>query len=531
MKTTILFLLLTISSVGHSSKLSKQDTSSLQALLGKAQLIIYDNPDSAINIAQIASAQARQLGLTKEEGQANRLIGDYYQFIGKNDSALFFYQQSIKLSQKIGSKRSEAIDLMRVANIYSLQKKYKENYQDLQKALAIAQFIKDDELIAAIYINLGNLYKDIKNYDKALEYLQLALKGIHIDEQVNLSMLKYKAICLSDIGLVFEVKGLFELADEYYKEAHVIYDFLGDKYNLAWSYRNLGYGALNLNDTDLAIKHLEKALLLVQTGGFKMLEPETLNLLAEAYLKANSPLEASERALASVYLSKNLHDPDALSEAYFQLSLAYTQLKQPEQSTHYMSLYKQLSDSLIATERNFEVIDPLESLSKDRSEVQPTLIMILALLGVIGSTLILRTQIKKRGKKAPKRKQKQNNIANTKPLEDLLLSSPTGESQIKVDQIRWIEKGNKKCHVTSFLGEYETSKTIGELEKALSPSLFHRINRATIINIECFDNYSFWEHDKYIVRMKGVEKKEFYMSRDRLKNLNDLLGLKKSNES
>lgn len=58
--------------------------------------------------------------------------------------------------------------------------------------------------------------------------------------------------------------------------------------------------------------------------------------------------------------------------------------------------------------------------------------------------------------------------------------------------------------------------------KKLAPNAFVQINRSVIINLRELLNYSFWENDKYIVRMKDSDK-EFVMSRLRLKKIKDKL--------
>lgn len=56
-----------------------------------------------------------------------------------------------------------------------------------------------------------------------------------------------------------------------------------------------------------------------------------------------------------------------------------------------------------------------------------------------------------------------------------------------------------------------------ELESKLEGSMFYRINRAAIINLNYLKNYSYWEHDKYVLRL--INGKEYIVSRERIKKL------------
>ncbi len=97
-----------------------------------------------------------------------------------------------------------------------------------------------------------------------------------------------------------------------------------------------------------------------------------------------------------------------------------------------------------------------------------------------------------------------------------------GESFVDVKDIIWMEVNQKTYWIHTAAGEYKTKFTIAELEEKLNPVHFFRINRATIINLKHFKNYSFWEYDKYIVRLDN-NKTEFVMQRARLKELKEVL--------
>jgi len=61
---------------------------------------------------------------------------------------------------------------------------------------------------------------------------------------------------------------------------------------------------------------------------------------------------------------------------------------------------------------------------------------------------------------------------------------------------------------------YTINKTLAELEELLDVN-FMLINRSTIVNLLYFKDYSFWENEKYILRMQNNV--EFNITRNRLK--------------
>ena len=100
----------------------------------------------------------------------------------------------------------------------------------------------------------------------------------------------------------------------------------------------------------------------------------------------------------------------------------------------------------------------------------------------------------------------------------LWASDDFGELFLETDKIRWIVREDRKTFAVTESDKYRLKENITELEEKLDPNQFIRINRSTLVNLECVLNYSFWENDKYILRMKNSDT-EFVMSRDRLNKI------------
>lgn len=95
-----------------------------------------------------------------------------------------------------------------------------------------------------------------------------------------------------------------------------------------------------------------------------------------------------------------------------------------------------------------------------------------------------------------------------------------GELFLETDKVQWIIREERKTFAITDTDKYRLKENITALEEKLDPNLFVRINRSAIVNLEHVLNYSFWENDKYILRMKEGDQ-EFVMSRDRLNKIKD----------
>lgn len=96
-----------------------------------------------------------------------------------------------------------------------------------------------------------------------------------------------------------------------------------------------------------------------------------------------------------------------------------------------------------------------------------------------------------------------------------------GEVPIAIEEIQFIQKENRKTYLYTETNKLQLKLNIAEAEEALNPVLFLRINRSVIVSVKQIKNYSFWENDKYIVRLKN--EKELVMSRERLHEIKSRL--------
>jgi two-component system, LytTR family, response regulator len=119
----------------------------------------------------------------------------------------------------------------------------------------------------------------------------------------------------------------------------------------------------------------------------------------------------------------------------------------------------------------------------------------------------------------------QKETQSTSPfLSQLTIYDEQGKGLIKVEDVLFFKVDLKKYYAQIIGQQYEIEATLTELEATLDMDQFFRVNRSVIINLKYFKNYSFWENDKYIVRIAG-SKEEFSIQRTRLKELKDKMGI------
>lgn len=112
---------------------------------------------------------------------------------------------------------------------------------------------------------------------------------------------------------------------------------------------------------------------------------------------------------------------------------------------------------------------------------------------------------------------------NRKRYDRLWASDEFGEVFLDIEKIEWIIREERKTIAFTSEGRYRLKENISQLEEKLDRDQFIRINRSAIVNIDWVQNYSFWENDKYVLRMRDESRKEFVMSRKRLNKIKSQL--------
>ncbi len=104
-------------------------------------------------------------------------------------------------------------------------------------------------------------------------------------------------------------------------------------------------------------------------------------------------------------------------------------------------------------------------------------------------------------------------------LHPLARTLPVGKhkDEVALKDVHFFEKTDKEYSVTTSTGTQEIDYTLQALERMLPKKYFVRINRSAIVNLNEIDSYNYWEHEKYILKLKSG--KEFIVTRKRLVGL------------
>lgn len=301
---SILLLPLAIAAFGQNAskdkKPTRQDSITLSNYRTKVSQTINTNPDSALFYIKELRNFSTEKNYLSSLTDADYLYAQYFRRIQKPDSAIFYFKKQIAASEKIKYYRGIAQGYNGLCRTYYLigeiensiaagneAIKYTKKFDDKgniiladsQNALAIAysrqnkmedaiahllivdsihkkQPIRED-IIAAAYQSLGNVYLELKDYDSAEKYYLKANKEF---EKIPGAGTFYFNTTNVFLGQVYYSKGELEKAEKLLSKTLLFYEEIKDERTIAEINNYLGLINLEKGNLEKAETNFQNAL-------------------------------------------------------------------------------------------------------------------------------------------------------------------------------------------------------------------------------------------------------------------------------
>ena len=275
----------------------------------------------------------------KFEGKDKLMINYYTDFaslhsmMGKYEQSIKSYKEAIELGKKLDKRTfSEMFSYWQLGRLYLILG---------QKDIALKYYLeamsknKEDMPVYQVVMNymmLGNFYlKEMKQPDEAMKYLQLGLEEL---KKIGMNVFKdqYTALCIQNMGQVYLEKGDYDKAIEKMEESLKIfeetcknYGSQGDYY-LVWNYDLLGKVYQKKGDQDKALMYMNKAVEFAEKRPAFAIKPGAYNYLGNFYYDTEEFSKALEAYKESLKAAEKISSPSLLWEVYFSLGKTYEKL-------------------------------------------------------------------------------------------------------------------------------------------------------------------------------------------------------------
>jgi len=178
--------------------------------------------------------------------------------------ALDYFLKSYELIRKVENRLVESKILGNIGNVYlEALKNYDLALEYYFMSYNVAPFGNDGEKVKLIaLVNISLVYSNLDEYDKAIMYLNKALK-----RNLRLNDLEINAKVHLSLGEIFESQNLRDSATFYFRKAYNDYYNINDKAGLSRSLINLANVYRSVNKTDSAFFYYSYALINAKNQG------------------------------------------------------------------------------------------------------------------------------------------------------------------------------------------------------------------------------------------------------------------------
>ncbi|MES2777948.1 MAG: sensor histidine kinase [Bacteroidota bacterium] len=212
-----------------------------------------------------------------------------------------------------------------------------------EKAIALSQQIKFPKGEAQAYNDLGILYMDQQQMDKAIASYQ---RAIPIREKLN-DKSGLAAVYLK-IGIIYQKSGKFDKALENGLKALELYEVLKDDYTIATALNNVGIANQNVGNVDAALKYHERALSLREKINDKAGMATSYLAIGNIYFLKDDVQKAKYYMEKSDTMATQVNNYEVMATAAHNLAAIYDKTGPFEKGLDYaetaLSIREQLGD-------------------------------------------------------------------------------------------------------------------------------------------------------------------------------------------
>jgi len=191
-----------------------QDTSQVNVLLKEGLKSRLTDHAQTIQKGEQALDLAKKLGYNNGIAESYRVMGIGQYYDNQMEKAMISYLNALQYYKMAKNVKGQAQVYNNIGNLYK-SSDYDLSLEFLEKGLKIAQNLNDTDLMAKAYVNIGNIYDRKKNFSLAFEYYNKSqLLFSKLNDHINM------IICLQDIGLLYFDLKQFDKAEELLLQAN-----------------------------------------------------------------------------------------------------------------------------------------------------------------------------------------------------------------------------------------------------------------------------------------------------------------------
>ncbi|MBK7290896.1 MAG: tetratricopeptide repeat protein [Chitinophagaceae bacterium] len=157
---------------------------------------------------------------------ATHVLGESYDFLGKADSALIYFEKSIEIKRTLNDVDGEASSNIGIGMLYFYQKDLSKAESYFNNALTLYTKVNNEKRMGAALNNLGAVYRNQHQYDKAIQTYNHAYD---LKVKTNDSVGMFNA--LANLGTAYQYLKQYDKAEKYLLQSQELQQKIKSKNN------------------------------------------------------------------------------------------------------------------------------------------------------------------------------------------------------------------------------------------------------------------------------------------------------------
>lgn len=343
------------------------DTVRASALMDLAMELIYTNPQESEKLASQAILISKKIDDPSGIAKAFQIVSISHDIRGNYSKAFESAQFGIDiiLDYNLTHEKELYSALLNVRGLALYhQSRYNEALASFFAALKIINTTNNITRLAHLHSNIGLVYHDLHNSEKALEYYK---RSLQYATKANNSISVGRAT--NNIGLIYNQKEQYDSALKYYQWSlkHKLQS--KDENGLSGTYLNLGVTYKKLLKYDSAMRYLDRS------EAIKLKIDDKLGLLnvqdgkADIYIRQKNYVQAAAVLKSSLQLLDSLESSEPKTLVFHRLYDLYQSQGKYKEALEWHIKETHLKDSLFTIEKNKQALE-IESLYETEKKEQ-----------------------------------------------------------------------------------------------------------------------------------------------------------------
>ncbi len=279
---------------------------------------------------------------------SSHFIGTISMYLGNNVESQKHLLEAAEIYDVVGTAKQKARINNTLAGFYLNVDQLEKGKQQYLKALKQFEVLKDSTGLASVNANLGMVYTDLGEYEKA-EYHLMKQK----EYNVVFPTLREMGFHHDFLGLLRQEQNRLDEAYEEHLKALKIRENLSSTYNLCESKINMGEILIKLKRYDEAINQLKDVFSFEEHESLNQ-EQRAYDLLAEAYEKQGDYKSALGTFKAYKAMTDSIYSKESI-EIIAEKDALYNQQKKDAEIA-LLSKEKEISETKLSRSRSIMVI-------------------------------------------------------------------------------------------------------------------------------------------------------------------------------